>query len=199
MMGGLVDIAWLPVDIFTFVQGLKAGRLDTAEKIFHGIIIGTDVGVAVDGAISLTRALVPAAILKASRFATLFMGTSGAIMASLGAAFNLVNAMALVGLAIWQNFKTEQAFDRAGDRLDENLSNIPTTRRMITFRNFRLRPSGAARRERKRPGRNISTVCTSTTSRRSTGLPCARPTARGSRPRHDPLPKCRGGKRLSIG
>lgn len=121
MMGGLVDIAWLPVDIFTFVQGLKAGRLDTAEKIFHGIIIGTDVGVAVDGAISLTRALVPAAILKASRFATLFMGTSGAIMASLGAAFNLVNAMALVGLAIWQNFKTEQAFDRAGDRLDENL------------------------------------------------------------------------------
>lgn len=123
-MGGLVDIAWLPVDIFTFVQGLKAGKLDTAEKIFHGIIIGTDVGVAVDGAISLTRAVVPSTILQASRFASLFMGTTGAIMSSLGAAFNLVNAMALVGLAIWQNFKTEAAFEKAGDRLDENLSKL---------------------------------------------------------------------------
>lgn len=118
VLSGLVDVAWLPVDIMSFVRNLKAGNLDTAEKIFTGIMIGTDVGVAVDGAMAITRTLVPATILQTSRFASLFMGTGGAIMSGLGAAFNVLNTAALIGLAIWQNFKAEKEFDKAGERLD---------------------------------------------------------------------------------
>lgn len=120
-LNAIVDIAWLPVDIYTFVRNLKAGNLDTAEKIFTGVMIASDLGVAVDAGVNLARTLVPATVLQTSRFASLFMGTGGAVMAGVGAAFNLLNAVALIGLNIWQNIKMEKEYEKAGQRLDEKL------------------------------------------------------------------------------
>ncbi len=137
VLSGLIDVAWLPVDIFTFVRNLKAGNLDTAEKIFNGIIIGTDAGVAVDGAVAIARTVIPATVLQSSRFAFLFTGTGGAIMAGLGAAFNLINAGALIGLAIWQNIKAEKEYNKAGDRLDANLKPLTDN---TTSDNLKLYP-----------------------------------------------------------
>ncbi|WP_170973413.1 hypothetical protein [Rhizobium sp. FKY42] len=133
LLGAAVDIAWLPVDIFSFVQGLKAGKLDTVDKIFNGLIIGTDVGVAVDAGISMARTLIPAATLQASRFASLFFGAGGAITAGLGAAFNALNGLALIGLVIYQNFKTSAAFEKASKEIDANLSRFTdnTTRNYL--------------------------------------------------------------------
>ena len=58
-------------------------------------------------------------------------------MAGLGAAFNLINAGALIGLAIWQNIKAEKEYNKAGDRLDANLKPLTDN---TTSDNLKLYP-----------------------------------------------------------
>ncbi|WP_137135369.1 hypothetical protein [Rhizobium sp. FKY42] len=124
LLGGAVGMAVLPLDIFAFVRNLKAGKLDTAEKIFTSIAIGADVGIAIDSALGIVKTLVPATVLQTSRFASLFMGTGGAIVSALGAAFSILSTGALLFLNFWQDVKTEKAYKKAGAELDHNLSRL---------------------------------------------------------------------------
>ncbi|NTJ43660.1 hypothetical protein G6L28_13730 [Agrobacterium larrymoorei] len=120
-LSALVDIAWLPVDIYSFIRGLRSGSFDTTEKVLQGVMLASDVGVAVDATLSLARTLVPATTLQLSRFATLFTGTGGALMSALGGAFNLLNAGILIGMGIYQNIKEGERAERLTRSMDDNL------------------------------------------------------------------------------
>ncbi|MFD1746115.1 hypothetical protein ACFSE1_11640, partial [Rhizobium helianthi] len=123
-LGGLVgvaDIASLPVGVTNFVRGIKSGNFDTAETVFRSFMVGSDVGVAVDGAMNLARAVIPSSVIAGSRFAPLFSGAGGAVMSALGGAANVIGAVAGIGLGIWQQLKAEKQQDRLNSRMDDQL------------------------------------------------------------------------------
>ncbi|MCJ8507096.1 hypothetical protein MUU53_04140, partial [Rhizobium lemnae] len=121
---GLTDVAFLPANIQGFVDGLKKGSLDTTEKVLYSVALAADTGVAVDGAMNLTRALTTTRALQFSRLGGMFFGAGGAVMGGLGAAFNVISAAGYIGMGIYQNLKEHERANKMTDKLEKNLSDL---------------------------------------------------------------------------